>query len=143
MSSQTKIIVLHQKKLLYTAIAIIAVVFISTLILICTSDKNAEQTAPKDYTYNAGCYSSTVILNGNPMEINVLIDENFIHQIEVTNISESIETMFPLFNTCLDDITNQVILNNSTQNITYLPENKYTSTVLLNAIDTAINKSIK
>jgi uncharacterized protein with FMN-binding domain len=111
--------------------------------LICTSDSSDETKVPKEQTYTAGSYSSTVVLNGNPVEIRVLIDDNLIHNIEINNISESIETLFPLFSTCFDDIANQVIANNSTDNITYSSENKYTSTILLDAINSAVQKSVK
>lgn len=142
MSSQTKIIVLNQKKLIYGALIILAcIVLIVFLLLMPAKEKTL---APQDdmFQYTAGVYSSTVVLNGNPVEICVTMDENLIHHIETKNVSEAIETNFPLFQTSFNEISTQVIDNNSTQNVTYSGENKYTSTILLDAIEAAISKSI-
>lgn len=150
MNSQTRIIVLNHKNLI---IALIAVVILIAGIIVLSglnTDKkgntnsikgidNASAQYPASYT--AGVYSSTVLLNGNPVEIKVTIDDNLIHNVSAANVSESIETMYPLFNSCFDDIASQVVTNNSADNITYSSENKYTSIVLLDAIKNAIQKS--
>lgn len=144
MSSQTKIIVLKQRNLLYGAlIALTVTAIILCLIFIAPKSSDTPKTNDGISQYTAGVYSSTVILNGNPVEIKVTIDDNLIHHIEAANISDSIETMFPLFGSCFDEIASQVIDNNSTRNITYSSENKYTSMVLIEAIDAAIAKSVK
>lgn len=144
MSGPTKIIVLKQKNLIYGAV--IALVLIAILLFFICSTPGREKTSetpdsPAQYT--AGVYSSTVILNGNPVEIKVTIDENLIHHIGTSNVSDSVETMYPLFGSCFDDIAAQVVANNSTKNVTYNSENRYTSIVLLEAIETAIEKSLK
>lgn len=143
MSGPTKIIVLKQKKLIYGAV--IALVLIAILLFFICSTPNKEKpsdTSDSPMQYTAGVYSSTVILNGNPVEIKVTIDENLIHHIGTANVSDSIETMYPLFGSCFDDIAAQVVAGNSTKNVTYNAENKYTSIVLLEAIESAIEKSI-
>lgn len=144
MSSQTKIIVLKQKNLLYGALIAAAVIILILVILFALPKDTNSPASNGDFSqYTAGVYSSTVVLNGNPVEIKVTIDENLIHHIDASNISDSVETMFPLFHSSLDEIAGQVIANNSTQNVTYSSENKYTSIVLLEAIDSAIAKSMK
>lgn len=141
MSSQTKIIVLNQKKLIYGALIILACIVL-IIFLMMLPNKEAPST-PDDNTfqYTAGVYSSTVVLNGNPVEICVTIDENLIHHIETRNVSDAIETNFPLFQSSFEDISSQVISNNSTHNVTYSSENKYTGTILLEAIESALSKS--
>lgn len=144
MSSQTRIIVLKQKNLMYGAMIAVSIIAIILILMFCFRGKSHENTSDDNmFQYTAGVYSSTVVLNGNPVEIRVTMDDNLIHHIDAANISDSIETMFPVFDTCFNEITEQVIQNNSTQNITYPAENKYTSIVLLDAIDHAISKSIQ
>lgn len=144
MSSQTKIIVLKQKNLIYGAfIAIVCIILILALIFMLPGQKDTSMPENNVAQYTAGVYSSSVVLNGNPVEIKVTIDDNLIHHITAVNVSDSVETMFPLFDSCLDEIVTQVIENNSTQNVTYSSENKYTSIILIEAIDNAIAKARK
>lgn len=144
MSSQTKIIVLKQKKLIHGAlIAIAAILLILALVFILPEKSDSSVPDNTISQYTAGVYSSSVVLNGNPVEIKVTIDDNLIHHISASNISDSIETTFPLFGSCFDEIVTQVINNNSTQNVTYSSENKYTSIILIEAIDNAIAKAQK
>ena len=144
MSSQTKIIVLKQKNLIYGAfIAIVCIILILALIFMLPGQKDTSQPENNVSQSTAGVYSSSVVLNGNPVEIKVTIDDNLIHHITAVNVSDSVETMFPLFDSCLDEIVTQVIENNSTQNVTYSSENKYTSIILIEAIDNAIAKARK
>ena len=73
----------------------------------------------------------------------MVVDANQIKSIQLINTSESIETMYPLINDSLQSIATQIIENNSMENITYNQESKYTSIVLINAIDNALKKAIK
>lgn len=144
MNKQTKIIVLQQKKLICALILILIIIAFCLAMLIPKNKSIAPPTEQPLLTpqYTAGVYSSTVVLNGNPVELKVTMDKNYIHQISAINISETMETSYPLFNSCLQDITTQVIANNSTENVTYASDNKYTSMVLIGAIESAIQKSI-
>ncbi|MGN0160895.1 MAG: hypothetical protein ACI4AQ_05870 [Lachnospiraceae bacterium] len=144
MSNQTKIIVLKQKNLIYGFLITAVVILLVSILLLMSNKKQTTPTEQYDshFNYTAGIYSSTVVLNGNPVELQVTMDENLIHHINAVNISETMETSYPLFNSCLEDISCQVIANNSTENVTYSDDNKYTSMVLINAINSAIEKSI-
>ena len=143
MSSPTIIIVLKQKNLLYGALVALAVIAIIVFISLSMSKKTNSDTDYDKELYTAGVYSSTIILNGNPVEIKVTIDDNLIHHIDANNVSDTIATMFPLFGSCFEEISRQVIVSNSTQNILYDSENKYTSTILIDAIENAISKARK
>lgn len=143
MNKQTKIIVLKQKKLIYGLLIIAAAILLVSILLLANSENPTQPSAPQNpFPYTAGVYSSTVVLNGNPVELKVTMDDNLIHHIHAVNISETAQTSYPLFNSCLEDIATQVISNNSTENVTYSTENKYTSMVLINAIHSAIEKSL-
>lgn len=141
-NTNTKIIVLHQKNLIYTAIFIIIILLLIMLII-----RNAPHNSRSDYDiepeYTAGVYSSTIILNGNPIDIQITMDTNKIHDINLKNTAESITTMYPIFNSCFDEIKNQVLQNNSIENIQYGDNNRYTSLVIEKAITKAVQKSIQ
>ena len=49
--------------------------------------------------------------------------------------------MYPLMEPALDALSSQIYAAQSTENITYEEENKYTSLMLLDAIDKALEKA--
>ena len=144
MSSKTKIVVLKLKEMIYTLIfVVLGIILILLLILIITGRNGKKEIPTPQSTYVPGVYSSSIILATNPVDIEVVVDANQIKSIQLINTSESIETMYPLINDSLQSIAAQVIENNSMENITYNQESKYTSIVLINAIDNALKKAIK
>ena len=84
---------------------------------------------------------NSIVLATNPVDIEVVVDSEQIKSIQLINTSESIETMYPLITASLNSISSQVIKNNSTENITYNQESKYTSLVLIEAIQAALDKA--
>ena len=49
--------------------------------------------------------------------------------------------MYPLMEPTLDEIAQQIYTTQSTENITYSDDNKYTSMLLLDAIEDALGKA--
>lgn len=142
MSSKTKIFVLKFKEMIYTIIFVILgiTLLILLILIIAGMIKNKKHTVA-ERIYSPGIYSSCVVLEQNPVDLEVVIDENQIKSICLVNYSESVETMYPLLSSSLDDISAQVIKNNSTENITYSYDHKYSSTVLINAINCSLKKA--
>lgn len=147
MHNKTKIIVLSQKWLFLTLSALVLIIILSILIMLSTkqdsletSANNFSETSPN---YTAGVYSSCVVLNGNPVDIQVTMDKDKIHDITLINNNEAVTTTYPIFSSSFDYIREQVISNNSTRNIYYSTDNQYTGIVITNAIENAINKSVR
>ena len=92
-------------------------------------------------TFNPGVYTASVILSGNAMDVEVTVDSNDIKSIRLINTATEITTMYPLITTSLSDIEKQVKKTGSTRGITYSSDTKYTSLVLLSAIETALSKA--
>ena len=57
------------------------------------------------------------------------------------NLSESTTAMFPLMEPALESLASQIYVNQSLDDIQYSEENKYTSMMLLDAIQTALKKA--
>lgn len=143
MSSKTKIVVLHTKEVIYTGIfVILAVVLAVLLFLMFGKNKNADP-ASADAIYHAGVYTSPITLNDNTFDVEVKVDENHINSISLVNLSETTTAMYPLVEPALDALSSQIYTSQSTENITYSEENKYTSMLLLEAIDNALEKARK
>ena len=143
MEKKTKIVVLHMKELVYTGI-FVALGIILILLLICMfmpdkDDKEEEQSVMSEYV--AGVYSTSVMLNGSTFDVEVIVDEDSINSIQLKNISETVTTMYPLLEPSLENLAQQIYVNQSTENVTYEEDNKYTSMVLLNAIDESLQKA--
>ncbi len=69
------------------------------------------------------------------------MDESHINSIRCSNLDETVTTMYPLFLPAVEDIADQVCETQSLENISYAEENTYTSQVILNAIDDALQKA--
>ena len=143
MSSKTKIVVLHTKEVIYTGIfVVLALVLAVLLFLMFGKNKNADP-ASANAIYHAGVYTSPITLNDNTFDVEVKVDENHINSISLVNLSETTTAMYPLVEPALDALSSQIYTSQSTENITYSEENKYTSMLLLEAIDNALEKARK
>lgn len=155
MSGSTRIVVIPLKKLIImicviAALIILAAIFIfggsssdaakSTGVNISTSTDTVKKNTSCP-TYSPGVYTSSILLNGTPIDIQVTVDSDNINNIEMVNLSESAQTMYPMLNSSFDEIKTAVINNGSTDNITYNAGSKYTATMLLSAIDSALAKA--
>ena len=143
MGKKTKIVVLRARELIYTGIFTgLAILLIILIVLMLTSKKNndipVEETS---VSYVAGVYKTSFMLNNTPVDVTVTVDSNHINSIEFVNLSDTIATMYPLLKPSLDNIASQICAQQSTENITYSEESKYTSTLLLDAINTSLEKA--
>ena len=84
--------------------------------------------------YIPGVYSSTVNLSNAAFEIKMTFDENHINDISINNMSDSVSAMYPLLMPTFEEITNQIIQNNSTEKISCPDTSQYTGQLLLNHI---------
>ena len=141
MSSKTKIVVLHLKEVIYTAIfAVLGILLIILLIsMFLPNSKNKETEATMKYT--AGVYTSSIQLNNNAIDVEVVVDDNHINSITLVNLDEATAAMYPLMQPALDNISQQIYEKQSLDNISYGDDNQYTSMVLLQAIRSALDKA--
>ena len=136
MSAKTKIVVLHMKEMIYTLIfaglGILLILLLVFMFLPKQKDKSAETMK-----YVAGVYASAIQFNDNTIDVQVVVDENRINSISLVNLDETVATMYPL----MEQLAEQIIAKQSTENITYSEENQYTSMVILNAVNSALEKA--
>lgn len=155
MSGSTRIVVIPLKKLIIMVCVIAALIILAAIFIFGGSSSDAAKstgvniststdTVKKNTscpTYSPGVYTSSILLNGTPIAIQVTVDSDNINNIEMVNLSESVQTMYPMLNSSFDEIKTAVINNGSTDNITYNAGSKYTATMLLSAIDSALAKA--
>ena len=141
MGSKTKIIVLHMKEIIYTAVfAALGILLIILLAVMFRPDGGTKETAEQKQ-YTPGIYTSSLTLNNANLEVEVSVDESRINSIRFSNLDETVATMFPLIQPAIEDIAEQVYETQSLDNITLPEDTPYTSQMILDAIKEAVNKA--
>lgn len=145
MSSKTKIVVLHMKEVIYTAIFLVLAILLLVLLftMFGTQKKSGDTTGDNasEVLYVPGVYTSTIELNGQTFDVEVSVDENHINSIALNNLSETATAMYPLMEPTLESLASQIYAAQSTENISFGDDNKYTSQLLLQAINAALDKA--
>lgn len=139
MSSKTKIIVLHMKEIIYTAVFAVLAVLLILLLLFMFLPKD-KGTKAEEERYVPGVYTSTVSLNNAALEVEVTVDESHINSIRFSNLDETVAAMYPLIQPEIENIAEQIYENQSLEGIQLSQENPYTSQVIVNAISEALEK---
>jgi len=140
MSSKTKIVVLHMKEIIYTAIFIVLGILLIILLTIMFFPKK-ENLSDHQKEYIPGIYTSTVSINNTDLEVEVSVDNSHINAIRFSNLDESVTAMYPLMQPAIESIADQICQTQSLENITFSEESPYTSQIILNAIETALEKA--
>ncbi len=143
MQNKTKIVVLHMKELIYTAIFVALAILFIILLIVMFGKKEPEKAVETmaDATYVPGIYSTSITLNNQVVDISVTVDENHINSVELNNINEAVTTMFPLMEPAFDSIAAQIKEGTALSDITYDQESYYTSQILIQAIQTSLDKA--
>lgn len=144
MSSKTKIIVLHLKELIYTGIfVLLAILFIVLMAIMFLPQKDSGKPSMTEDAalYVPGKYTTSLQIGQGNVDVEVVVDETAINSVRLVNLTEVITTMYPLMEPCMETIAGQVCEKQSLENITYPEENKYTSMLLLKAIEAALEKA--
>lgn len=139
--STTKILILKRKEVLYTGIFILMGILLLILIF-CFFTGKSEETISNSI-YEPGVYTNTVTLGENEMNISVTTGANEIYKVEITNLDESISTMYPLVEPALKDISSQLLSGVELSEVQISDDCKYTGLFLLNAIDETLKPARK
>lgn len=144
MSSKTKIVVLRMKEIIYTAIFVgLGILLITLFLVMFRPKKDTVPTSGDAVAYVPGVYSSAITLNSQDVNVEVTVDSKKITSVTLVPLSEAVTTMYPLMQPAMDNLSPQILKNQSTKNISYPSESRYTSSVLLKAVDQALTKAQK
>ena len=140
MSNKTKIVVLHMKEMIYTLIFAGLAILLILLLVFMFLPKQKDKTA-ETMKYVAGVYTSTIQFNDNTIDVQVVVEESQINAISLVNLDDTVATMYPLMQPAVENIADQIIEKQTTENISYSEDNQYTSMVVLNAVNNALEKA--
>lgn len=144
MSAKTKIIVLRMKEIIYTAIFIgLAILLIALFLIMFRRDKTAALPEPSTAaaSYIPGVYSASIALGNEQVNVEVTVDADHINSITLRSLSDSVTAMYPLVEPAMQDLTEQILRNQSLDAVTCQSVQKYTSAILLKAIRSALDKA--
>lgn len=140
MGSRTKIVVLHMKEIIYTAVfAALGILLIVLLIVMFGRKEEDHVKAGRQYT--PGIYTSAITLSNTNLEVEVSVDESRINSIRFSNLDETVTAMFPLIQPAIEDIAEQICRTQSLDDIVLPDDTPYTSQLILDAIKEAVEKA--
>lgn len=149
MSAKTKIVVLHMREVIYTGIfAVLGILFVVLLVVMFLPDKEEPTpteedplTETEDSIYIPGIYTTELVLGSQAIDVEVIVSQDAITSIRMVNLNDAVTTMYPLLEPTFDSICQQVYDLQSLEQVTYTSESKYTSLVLLEAIQNSLDKA--
>ena len=104
MSAKTKIVVLHMKELIYTAIFVGLGILLIMLLLFMFLPKKEKDKSVETMKYVAGVYTSSILFHDSTLDVQVIVDENRINSISLVNLNETVTTMYPLVEPALEEV---------------------------------------
>ena len=142
MSSKTKIVVLHMKEVVYTA------VFLALALIMFSGKKDSAKkpsvttaASAENARYIPGIYTSTISLGDQTFDVQVNVEQDRITAISLNNLSETTAAMYPLMEPALDSIASQIYVNQTTEGLIYGEDDRYTSELLVSAINQALEQA--
>lgn len=98
------------------------------------------QDTPMNADYVPGIYKTELILGGQSIEIEAVLEKDRISSIRLVDPAETVTTMYPLLTPTMESICKQVYETQSLDRLEMDSSAKYTSLVLLEAIKCCIEK---
>ena len=168
MSANTKIVVLRRKELLYTGIfAALGVLFIILLLMLLlpgtdtdasygtpdstdgtaaempdnVADVSTGAVADTGNTYIPGIYTTELILGSETVNVEVIVNDHAITSVSLADPSETLTTMYPLLESTMESLNDQLCEMQDPEQVTYSAETRYTSLVLLEAVKASLEKA--
>ena len=143
MGSKTRIIILQLKEIIYTIVfVVLALLMIFLFIYMFFLRDHGKSNEPASTpTYTPGVYTTSIVLGDHPVSLQVSVDADHINSITTAPLEESVTAMYPLLESCLEDISSQLIAGIPIGEVTYDDSSQYTASILLNAISAALDKA--
>ena len=93
-------------------------------------------------TYAPGTYTAEIILQGNPINVEVTVSKNQIENVALSNLNQSQEVFYPSFSSCIAEVSKEVVANQSTD---FPRSSAYTVSedIILQAVDKALAQAKK
>lgn len=136
----TKIVIIQLKEIIYTAIFVgLGILLILLLVFMFTPKKNNNVITSMNYV--PGVYTSSIMLYNKAVNVEVIVDDNKINSVQLTDLDPAVETLCPVLQPAMDNISTQLANNISLEDISVNSDKKVTSSLLVDAIKSALEKA--
>lgn len=141
--SKTKIVVIHLKEILYTALfTILGILLIVVLVFLFFNKKDQGSTETMiQQMYTPGVWTTSLKLNDTTLNLEVIVNETEITSVRFVNIDEAVTTMYPLVKPTMESIEEAIKSGTSLEDIALSEDSKFTESLLIDAVETAVNKA--
>lgn len=144
--AKTKIVVIQMKELIYTAIfaglGILLIVLLVIMFFPSRKEENKTSDATTENIYTPGVYNSQIALGDSTLNLEIVVDADQIKSVSFVNLEESVTTMYPLIKPSLSAIEEELVKGTDINDIPLSEKSKYTETLLIEGIKTALNKAV-
>lgn len=144
--AKTKIVVIQMKELIYTAIfaglGILLIVLLIVMFFPFNKDNKKDAGTADTGAYQPGVYNSQIELGDTTLNLEVVVDSDQVKSVSLVNLEESVTTMYPLVKPSLETIEKELISGKKLDDIPLSEKSKYTESLLLEGIRTALNKAV-
>ena len=155
--SRTRIVIFQMKEIIYTAVFVGLGILLLVLLFfmfwpgkgkdsagtsspaaISGSKKSAPTSSGK---YIAGVYSSELTLGESKINLRVSLDKDRVKSVEVVNLKESVETMYPLIKPAVKEISDQLAQDIAPDQVVLSDDSPYTSQLILDTVCQVMNEA--
>lgn len=155
--SRTRIVIFQMKEIIYTAVFVGLGILLLVLLFfmfwpgkgkesastsspsaISSSEKTASIGSDK---YIAGVYSSELTLGESKINLRVSLDKDRVKSVEIVNLKESVETMYPLIKPAVKEISDQLAQDIAPDQVVLSDDSPYTSQLILDTVCQVMNEA--
>lgn len=102
---------------------------------------SASGPVSTDNTYIPGIYTTELLLGNETVNVEVIVSDHAITSVSLTDPSETLTTMYPLLESTMESLNDQLCEMQDPEQVTYSAETRYTSLVLLEAVKASLEKA--
>lgn len=149
--AKTKIVVLQVKKIIYTGIfVVIGIVILGILLMMFLPKNNSEHKSVSKLEepsvqkiYEAGIYTKEIEIGDSTVNLELALDEGQVKSLELVNLEESVETMYPLMKPTVKRLEKKLVAGEDIHKIKLSGDAKYTEKMLMESVETMLEEHKK
>ena len=155
--SRTRIVIFQMKEIIYTAVFVGLGILLLVLLFFMfwpgkgkesasTSSPSAISSSKKSAStgsgkYIAGVYNSELTLGESKINLRISLDKDRVKSVEVVNLKESVETMYPLIKPAVKEISDQLAQDIAPDQVVLSDDSPYTSQLILDTVCQVMNEA--
>ena len=96
-----------------------------------------------DQKYEAGVYTKELTIGDSVVNLQLSLDEDRVKAVEFVNLSESVETMYPLMQPTVEKLSKQLAAGKTMEEIVVSEDTQYTEKVLVETVSEMLKEHTK